>query len=587
MKIIKTLKFTLKTLFKIDSFDMGIVIFLTILSGVIPVITIQMTGYIFNTLQTEEKKIGDLIFLVGGYVFLMLLVASISNIRGFYNGKLSIKIGYAMTEQLMDISGHLTLEQLEDSEIYEKITRIENEIKIKPVEVLESILQIGASIIILCSAISVLLVWKPSIAVFLLIYSLMQIYFYLKIAHQEFQMMYERSEKERKIWYYTFLLTHDTGFKEIKVLNLQSYFLKKYKLLTNNFIKDEVGLSKKRLRLNTLLMVVQELFSGLVMFSAIKEAYQGNILIGTAFAIISTLSITYSTTRSISDNLYILYNSSLYMEQWKKFSELRDKKDEIEHNKISISHIYDISFSDVFYSYGNEGGFKLQDISFKLKRGQRVAIVGKNGSGKSTMLKLIVGLYRPQAGKIQINGQDLDLIDTEIYQRNISVLFQDFFKYEATVLENIIISDIEKDKDIDIGRVYNSINEANFGLHDIKDNLLNIQLGNWFSNGQQLSGGEWQKIALARTYYKKADMVVLDEPSAALDSSAEDKIFQTFFEITREKIGIYITHKVSIAKKADLIIVLDSGKIESIGTHDDLLLESGIYRQLYEFEKGI
>ena len=106
----------------------------------------------------------------------------------------------------------------------------------------------------------------------------------------------------------------------------------------------------------------------------------------------------------------------------------------------------------------------------------------------------------------------------------------------------------------------------------MKDNLLEVQLGNWFSNGQQLSGGEWQKIALARTYYKHADMIVLDEPSAALDSSAENKIFQTFFDITREKIGVYITHRVSIAKKADLIIVLDSGKIESIGTHDELLL---------------
>ena len=583
MKIIKTLVFSLKTLFKIDSFDMGLVIFFTILSGITPIITIQMTSHIFNVLQTEEKSVDDLIFLVGGYIAIMLFITSISNICGYFSGKLRIKIGYAMTEQLMNISGQLTLEQLEDSEIYEKITRIEDEIKTKPVEVLESILQIGASIIILCSAISVLLIWKLSIAIFILIYSLVQIYFYLKIAHKEFQMMYERSEKERKIWYYTFLLTHDTGFKEIKVLNLKNYFLEKYRRLTNSFIKDEVHLTKKRLNLNMLLMIIQEIFSGLVMFSAIKEAYQGNILIGTAFAIISTLSMTYSTTRSISDNLYSLYNSSLYMEQWEEFLKLSDREEKIEYKKTNIPHIYEISFSNVSYYYGDESGFKLHDINFELKQGQRVAIVGKNGSGKSTILKLIVGLYKPQAGKIKINSYDSDIIDMERYQRKISVLFQDFLKYESTILENIIISDIEKDKDIE--RVYRSIKEANFGLHNIKDNLLDVQLGNWFSNGQQLSGGEWQKIALARTYYKQADMIVLDEPSAALDSSAENKIFQTFFDITREKIGVYITHRVSIAKKADLIIVLDSGKIESIGTHDELLLKSSIYRNLYEFEK--
>lgn len=583
MKIIKTLVFTLKTLFEIDSFDMGLVIFFTILSGIAPVITIQMTSYIFNVLQTEEKSVDELIFLVGGYIAIMLFITSISNICGYFSGKLRIKIGYAMTEQLMNISGQLTLEQLEDSEIYEKITRIEDEIKTKPVEVLESILQIGASIIILCSAISVLLIWKLSIAIFILIYSLVQIYFYLKIAHKEFKMMYERSEKERKIWYYTFLLTHDTGFKEIKVLNLKNYFLEKYRRLTNSFIKDEVHLSKKRFNLNMLLMIIQEIFSGLVMFSAIKEAYQGNILIGTAFAIISTLSMTYSTTRSISDNLYSLYNSSLYMEQWEEFLKLSDREEKIEYKKTNIPHIYEISFSNVSYYYGDESGFKLHDINFELKQGQRVAIVGKNGSGKSTILKLIVGLYKPREGKIKINKYDSDIIDMEIYQSKISVLFQDFLKYESTILENIIISDIEKDKDIE--RVYRSIKEANFGLHNMKDNLLEVQLGNWFSNGQQLSGGEWQKIALARTYYKHADMIVLDEPSAALDSSAENKIFQTFFDITREKIGVYITHRVSIAKKADLIIVLDSGKIESIGTHDELLLKSSIYKNLYEFEK--
>lgn len=583
MKMIRTLNFTLKTLFKIDSFNLGIVIFMTMLSGITPILTIQLTSYIFNMLQVDEKNISELTFLVVAYVLFMLFVTSISNIRVFFSGKLSIKIGYAMTEKLMEVCGNLTLEKLEDSEIYEKITRIENEIKTKPVEVLEAILQIGASVIILCSALAILLAWRPSLAVFLLLYSIVQIVFYLKIAHQEFQMMYDRSDKERKIWYYTFLLTHDTGFKEIKVLNLQNYFLQKYRVLTNNFIKNEVGLSKKRLGLNILLMLIQELLSGLVMFCAISESYQGNIMIGTAFAIISTLSMIYSTTRNISDDLYSLYNSLLYMQQWEEFSELNNRKKQVEHKKISISHINEISFSDVSYSYRNDERFTLQNISFILRRGQKVAIVGKNGSGKSTMLKLIVGLYKPQVGKIKVNGQDLDSIDCETYQKNISVLFQDFLKYEATVLENIIISDIEREKDIE--RIYNSINQADFVLHNINDSLLDIQLGNWFSDGQQLSGGEWQKIALARTYYKKADMIVLDEPSAALDSSAENKIFQTFFEITKAKIGIYITHRVSIAKKADIIIVLDSGKIDHIGTHNDLLVKSSIYKELYELEK--
>lgn len=581
MNTIKTLKFTLKSLYKIDRINFWVVIILTTLSGIAPIITLQLTQIIFNMLQSGKKELSDLIVLVVAYVLFMVFVSILSNILSFFSNKLAVKISYVMTEQLMEACGRLSLEDLEDSKTYEKITRIENEIKNKPVEILESTLQMGASIILLCGTVIILLVWKPLLAIFFLFYSILQIFFNLKIAHQEFEMMYNRSERERKIWYYTFLLTHDTGFKEIKVLNLQNYFLKKYKILTDTFIKDEIDLSKKRMNLNTLLITVQEIFSGLVMFYAICESYKGNIMIGTTFTIISTLNIIYSTIRSISDHLYILYNSSLYMEQWKEF--LGANRMQLQQDGIDIMHIYDISFSHVCYRYKEDERFNLEDINFSLKSGQRVAIVGKNGCGKSTILKLLVGLYQPKAGSIKVNGYDLNSINHKSYHKKISVLFQDFFKYENTVLENIAISDVEKE--IDLNRVRDSLYIADFSLQNVNENLLDIQLGNWFSNGQQLSGGEWQKIALARTYYKKADMVVLDEPSSALDSSAENKIFRTFFDITKEKLGIYITHRVSIAKKADIIIVMDYGKIDCIGRHDVLLKKSKVYRELYELEK--
>lgn len=212
-----------------------------------------------------------------------------------------------------------------------------------------------------------------------------------------------------------------------------------------------------------------------------------------------------------------------------------------------------------------------------------MAIVGRNGSGKSTLLKIISGLYIPNTGEFLINNQNIKDIDIEHYREHISVLFQDFLKYEGTLEENVMLGDIGHEKVEE--KIYNSLSKANVDFLKNKTGYqLKKELGAWFDDGIQLSGGQWQKIAIARAYYKNADIYLLDEPSAALDVMAEAKIFENFFDLSKDNIGIYITHRVKIAPNAKKIVVMDGGKIVGIGTHNELLKKCKTYKELYRKE---
>lgn len=200
------------------------------------------------------------------------------------------------------------------------------------------------------------------------------------------------------------------------------------------------------------------------------------------------------------------------------------------------------------------------------------------------MLKLLAGLYEADGGEILINGTPLKQIDRNSYHAQLSVLFQDFVKYEMTMQENIGFGSIEKMQDTD--RMKQILDRLHLQALKKEDQTyaLDMQLGNWFENGRQLSQGQWQKIALARTYFKEASFYILDEPNAALDTVSEREVFQSFFELSRGKIGVYISHRLNAAQMADKIIVMKEGEIVAVGKHEKLLANCEVYRELYQAE---
>ena len=220
----------------------------------------------------------------------------------------------------------------------------------------------------------------------------------------------------------------------------------------------------------------------------------------------------------------------------------------------------------------------LQNINIKINKNQRIALFGRNGSGKSTLIKLLMGYYLVDDGMIKMNGIPLNKVNIDSLYKLTGILFQDYCKYELSVKDNVGFGNInEIDNE---AQIKESLEEAGI---DFLPPDLNQQLGKWFSDGIQLSGGQWQRVALARCFFKKAQMYILDEPNAALDKMGEKKVMNTFFELTKNKIGVFISHKIAHVMLADKIIYLDEGKIVAEGTHEELLKTCPSYKEIYDF----
>ena len=574
--------YTLKLICRISLKNFLFTVTISSLSGFLPFIVLVINQRLINELQLMEKPLNIILQLVILYFAISVIQNFFQNLSNYNLNKLNNITQYGINKILIEKCGKLSLEMLERTETYDVITRLEQEIAIKPYQTLQAIMNIFSSIVSLISASILIISWNWKIEVALIIISLSMFVGQIIIGNKEFMMKYSRSNKEREAWYYSYLLTHDTAFKEVKSYNLKDYFIEKYKTISSLFIKQENTIEKYKTILNLIIGLIQDLFSLFIMVVAISGAYAGEIMIGTVMAYLNAITMIETSTHTVAAGIYSIYNSNLYMRMLKDFIEDSEGEEKIRKDLLKIEKINKIELRNVCFDYPELKNV-LKNISLTIGNNDQIAIVGKNGSGKSTLFKILCGLYYPKRGEVLINDKPIEKYSIEEYRERTSVLFQDFLKYEGSLRENVILGDIRRDSTDE--NVKAALNKANvdFLLQEEKYSLDRI-LGNWFDNGSQLSGGQWQKIALSRVYYKDADIYLLDEPSSALDATAELKIFNSFFEVSKEKIAIYITHRVKIAKNATKIIVIDEGKIVGMGNHMELLKSCSVYNELYKQE---
>jgi len=581
MKHFKTLFFTIRVVWDINKKLLLVVVLFSVIGGISPIVLLRFTQSIINAIQSMTLPLEEVIFLIIGYGIFSICMMLIQNTNAYFATQLNIVLTHKVKYELMKKCAELTLERLEATETYDMITRLESEVSVKPYQSLTALIQIVSASITFAYAIYSILVWNIGITILLVAISTLYVIGQIKVAEKDFRMRFNRSDKERKLWYYSFLLTRDTAFKEIKILNLKSYFLDRYWKLVQTFIKEENSINRIGIALSIVISLAQDIMAMVVMFVAIREAYWGLILIGTTLFYINTVGIVQNTAGVLANNIHSLYNSNLYMELMKNFLSLGVKKQ----GDKEVKSVEKIQIKGLGYDYPNTKNV-LHNISFDISKGERVAIVGANGSGKSTLLKLLCGLYTPASGSVLINGDDLQKISECSYREKISVLFQDFLKFEGSLEENIHIGHIDIKQEKRIIKAALEFANVEF-LKEADEYQYSRYLGSWFEGGSQLSGGQWQKIALARAYYKDADVYFLDEPSSALDVTSEMKIFKNFFKKSKGKIGVFITHRVRIAKQADKIIVIDRGEIIGIGRHQDLKVKCPFYRDMLLKEKEL
>ncbi len=379
--------------------------------------------------------------------------------------------------------------------------------------------------------------------------------------------------------YFKWILTSRETARDLRMYDLKDYMEGKYKTYLSKYLGERRQLKNSYLKLELLFKIIQ--LSGVLSFIAliVFSAYKGEITIGeltmyTGFAFSFTGSFM-----SIVSTFDFVVGISIWMKDAIKFF----KSEEENCSGEEICHFKSLEFINVSFTYPQSDKPVLKDVSFSIHRGETVSLLGVNGAGKTTIVKLILGLYKPTSGKILVNGQIIENYDLNSLRNLYSVLFQEYVNYPLTLREAISAN---KPGDMDNDElIISSIKRS--GLSEIFDEAdLETFLSKQFDDdGIELSKGQWQKMALARTYFKDSDVLIFDEPSSSLDPIAEEELFLQFEKIAKNKTGIMISHRISSAILSNRIIVLNEGIIEEQGTHDSLMQKKGLYSKLFNLQK--
>ena len=492
-----------------------------------------------------------------------------------------------MSILILEKTKKLSLSDFENSEIYDKLRRAQNEAIERPYAIFSIVLGIMSQLIGLISSLAILLYWKPWISVIIIIIPIASTLYMAKIGHLQYKIEFERSEKKRKSWYLNYIMTNDIAVKEIKIYNLGDYFIQGYKRLSKRFISQDKEIIKKSTLVSFVFEILDQIVGGFVLFVIVQSAYIGEILLGDTVAYIRSLSNIKGNMQGLLGSLAAMYQNNLYVKQLFDFLELPVRGDNHTEPAIFIDEIKSIEFLNVSFKYPNRQDYALKDINFKIKSGEKISLVGENGSGKTTLIKLLSGFYDNYEGEILINEISMRLINQERFGDRIGIIFQDFNRYELTCRENIALGNIgfinydDKLNDA-IDKAY-----ATEMINSLPDGI-DTQLGVWFGGGIQLSGGQWQRIALSRAFLRDADCYILDEPSSSLDPVSEQEIFQQASELIKGKIGIFISHRLyNLRRISSEILVLNEGNLIEKGTHDKLMELGGHYKYLYNLQNSI
>lgn len=550
------------------------------LQSLMPSLTIYLTNLLIENLTKGVSERIYSILCVWGLSFLLSNISSpfLTAIQGKLTDYLTYKLNYDIMKKSKSIQ---TIDYFEDTVFYNDIQILSSESSWRPV----NLLIFGTSVISNCILFISMLVlfygFHPVIALLMILAILPQGIIAYKLQQQSFETLVSNSEDSRRLSYYSQALLSSETIKDIRLFNLYDFFLKKYTTVFEIIQSKNQKNRIKKLIVSAIFLVITTIISVSSFIYVIFEIKNGKLGIG-SIMVFST-SMIYSSNavvRLVTDSS-MLYDTLLYMEKFFDFININSPTSDETSIEEFPNQIEEIEFKNVNFSYENNTTFALKNISFKVKKGEKIAIVGENGAGKTTLIKLFCHFYDLKSGDILINGNSINLYNPDIFRQNISAIFQDFSKFDLTLRENVSISNINQI--YNDNRIIKTLNKSGFKQKITLDTVL----GKKFKDSRELSGGQWQKIALARAFFSDASVLILDEPTSAIDARTEHFLFKKFIELTKSKTVFYITHRLSSVKQADKILVLRDGEINSYGNHEELIKNDSYYKELYTMQSSL
>jgi len=403
-------------------------------------------------------------------------------------------------------------------------------------------------------------------------------------AFMGYSLNFKQTPAKREMDYLRIVGGSKESAKELKLFGLASFLVNRYTKLSNELHAENTGLAKKRLWVGAAFTLLSALgYYGSYAF-VIYKTVTGKLDIGTFTFMTGAIALASSNIQAVFTTFSTIADQAMFITDLLDFFNLQPRVFSKPNGLPAPRPIRQgFEFQDVSFSYPGQTRLVLSNVSFQLRPTERIALVGENGQGKTTIVKLLTRLYDPSGGRILLDGVDLREYQLEDLWKEVGVIFQDFMRYDMTAGENIAIGRIEDQDNVFRVRSAAQKSLAEQVIRKLPKGYEQI-LGRRFEGGVDLSGGEWQKIALARAYLRDAQVLILDEPTAALDARSEHEVFERFAELTKGKMALLISHRFSTVKMADRILVLENGRIAEQGAHDQLLLNKGRYAEMFELQ---
>ncbi len=569
--------------------EMVFLIAVTLLQGFLPGISVWITKLVVDTVATalttgqalDDSSLWPLVAAwVGALLLETLLFPWIFALQGNLNDKLSAHISLLLMRKADSFSD---LSRFEDAEFYDELQILQQQVSYKPLNLVENLVELSRSLITLIVVIGLLIPLAFWIPLVIAIATIPQIVVSSQYGREIWITLFENSPQARKMQYYTSLMLTDTYAKEIRLFQLGEFFMQLYGQAFQSLHQSMRHLRGKQAFWSSSLAILSTLGNGFSFYWVVKQAFRGQLSPGNVLLFVQSLTYFQNNLERFVSHWLDLFENIIYMQQFFNFLDSPTPMVlNIPGIKIPTPIRAGITFEQVDFHYP-DGRLALKDISFTLYPGQTVAIVGENGAGKTTLVKLLTRLYDPTTGRIIVDGIDLRDLNLEQWRRQIAGVFQDFGHYALTVGENIALGNLAALEHREILRY--AVEKADIvKLVDDFPSGEDTQLGKQFG-GTELSGGQWQKLALARAFVRQeAQILLLDEPTAALDPRSECDFYLRFVELAEGKTTILITHRLASVRMADRILVLKDGHLIEDGTHQELLQMGGEYTALWNMQ---
>jgi ATP-binding cassette, subfamily B, bacterial len=562
---------------------------LTLTRGITPAVSATITQLLFDgvLLGIRQQSIAPIWLPVCLQLGINLLDRTCLRVGFILQQLLKDRVADHIQESVLSKANTLDMSQFENAEYYDTLRHAIEEAGYRPATMISQTFDLSRTFITLCSMLFLIAHLSWWLVVVALVIPIPSFIASSRYGWKDYLLARRQSPEKRLQNYHTQLLTVDQYVKEIKLFNLGDFLFERFKQNAEKLYEENKRMLLPRATTGLFWALLSIIANSIIYLYIALQAVMRHITFGQLSKYVTATNSAGQSFQGVLDGFTDTYENSLFVNTLFEFLEYEPKivspAEPIPLSVPAQGQGLSIEFRNVTFTYPGKTQPALKHASFTIQAGETIALVGRNGAGKTTLVKLLSRLYDPDEGEILIGGHNIKEYDLAELREHIGVIFQDFVRYQMTANDNIgvgRVAQIEKRELVEMAA-------RKSGADTIIDQLANsydAMLGRWFEKGVELSGGQWQKIALARAFMRNAPILILDEPTSALDAQAEYDIFTRFRSLTESKTTIFISHRFSTVRLADRIFVLEYGVISESGSHDELMMLNGRYAELFNLQ---